>query len=571
MELFSAHIRESVRRTLFLFILILSAFTTQSCTTLPTKVDFKPHSEALLTARHFSVDVPSFDGKKLRATIYQPALGPGDTAPVIVHAHGFNLFRMSSPKSMYGLFFYTGQAALEAWKQGYWVVSFDQRGHGGSEGKIRVMHPEYEVRDMTYLLNWVEENLPRIKYESGDPLIGMIGESYGGGAQMMSVGLDPRIDAIIPVTTWHDFQESLAPNQVPKSGWLTAMVTFGNLFNPGKYDPIINKAYFDARGGSLGESFFNYMGTHAASHSCNCDSGYTPKADALIIQGFRDVLFPINQAAKNFDCLKQSGVDVRLIGTQDGHLLPLTQFTRSVVPGWHMEDTIHCGARKINTVQMALDWFDEKLKGKVGAADGIPNVCLTHDYKSGSVFSQIPIGGELLSIPDTKLNSGLPGLFELPMGIWDRLVSLIPSRKKSIEDAGSGGSFRPAFVPLKEITEDGLVAGVPIAEIKIDSPKKDAVVFIGVGLKRANSRRVELISDQINPVYGNGSHSVELAGISSRLEQGDIIGILVNGYSNQYRFSGSGWLTKANISGSIKLPIQDLYSDEYVVQSYVKP
>lgn len=33
---------------------------------------------------------------------------------------------------------------------------------------------------------------------AGDPLVGMLGGSYGGGIQLTSAGIDSRIDAIAP-------------------------------------------------------------------------------------------------------------------------------------------------------------------------------------------------------------------------------------------------------------------------------------------------------------------------------------------------------------------------------------
>ena len=40
----------------------------------------------------------------------------------------------------------------------------------------------------------------------------MIGGSYGGQVQFAVAGIDPRIDALIPIITWNDLSYSLAPN-----------------------------------------------------------------------------------------------------------------------------------------------------------------------------------------------------------------------------------------------------------------------------------------------------------------------------------------------------------------------
>ena len=44
----------------------------------------------------------------------------------------------------------------------------------------------------------------------------MIGESYAGGVQYIASALDPRLQAIVPITTWYDIVDSLVPNGVSK-------------------------------------------------------------------------------------------------------------------------------------------------------------------------------------------------------------------------------------------------------------------------------------------------------------------------------------------------------------------
>src|SRR5690606_35256835 len=115
------------------------------------------------------------------------------------------------------------------------------RGHGDSEGINRLMDADHEVRDVSTVLDWAQTNLKRITVDgSGDPLVGMIGESYGGGAMLLASAEDSRIDALVPITTWNNIAYSLAPNQVPKSGWLTTLLLVNNILNPGNSDPFIN-------------------------------------------------------------------------------------------------------------------------------------------------------------------------------------------------------------------------------------------------------------------------------------------------------------------------------------------
>jgi len=92
------------------------------------------------------------------------------------------------------------------------------------------------------------------------------------------------------------------------------------------------------------------------------------------------------------------------------------------------------------------------------------------------------------------------------------------------------------------------------------------IVFVGIGVKRASNRRIELVNQQIVPIKGIGHHDQDLMGVSTRLSPGDITGLLVYGYSNQYRFSGGDWFTSAELSGAVQIPILSSDSPYIVTQ-----
>jgi len=554
----SDHKRYCLKKLMSFTLLSTVFLILSACSSLPYDTLNNKSKDRALKQTYFDVDIYSFDGTKIKATVFQPKLKPGETAPLVIHAHGFSMFRMSAPVSLISEFVITGQAAEQAWKSGYWVISYDQRGHGTSGGTINIMDPEREVRDLTSLIDWAQNNLSRISHDKGDPLIGMVGESYGGQAQLLGATLDRRIDTIVPFNTWNNLETALYPNRVPKSGWLTMLVLSGNILSRGRMDPMINKAYTNARKGFVPPEIFDYLEDHAFNYYC--EKGQIPQVDVFMVQGFRDVLFPINEATKNYHCLKQSGKDIRFIGTQGGHLLPLSQF--SMVPAYQVEHTVHCDDKKIDLREAVVGWFDEKLKKKEGAAASIPPVCLTHDTKSGTVFSDIPIGGKTFSVNPAKMKSGFAGFFEIPMGIMDRITSAFHPDKKQVYygDLNTlGGALRPAFIPLTVIEESGTMTGIPLAELEIENPDSNnsPVVFLSIGVKRNNSDKIKILNEQVTPIKGTGKMKIELAGISSRLKKGDIIGLVVKSYSNQFRFSGSGWLTQAKVGGKIMLPIQE--------------
>ncbi|MDY6943427.1 MAG: hypothetical protein SVU69_10530 [Pseudomonadota bacterium] len=83
-------------------------------------------------------------------------------------------------------------------------------------------------------------------------------------------------------------------------------------------------------------------------------------------------------------------------------------------------------------------------------------------------------------------------------------------------------------------------------------------VFVGLGLQHPGASKIELIDDQVMPVQGVGRHTLKLAGIGTRLQAGDTVG-LVHQRSNSF-FLGSGTrLAEYAVpaSGMTALPLGD--------------
>ena len=87
------------------------------------------------------------------------------------------------------------RALLDA---GYNVLTWDPRGFGRSGGEAEVDSPAYEARDVSTLIDWVATR-PGVQLDApGDPRMGMVGGSYGGGIQLVTAATDCRVDAIVP-------------------------------------------------------------------------------------------------------------------------------------------------------------------------------------------------------------------------------------------------------------------------------------------------------------------------------------------------------------------------------------
>ena len=532
------------------------------CSTLDVKQHYAQHTpEQNLTADYYQIDIPSHDGITLKATLYQPALAPGETAPLIIHAHGFGVFRMPRPMSVYGQLVLSGEAALKAWESGrYWLISFDQRGFGDSEGDVEIMSVDHEVKDVSAIIDWAEASLPQLaRDEDNDIVVGMVGESYGGGAQLLASIFDERIDAIVPITTWHNLAEALAPNGHVRTAWggmLLSAGTFSSFFDFGK---AYASPYLDMFNGKMNVAA--EIELERRSPSSYCANGQYPQADMLLVQGFRDTVFPVNHAYQNWLCGRRGGVDARLVAIQGGHILPWPIQSWSGIPFYNTEDRIRCGEYEASAVDMILSFLDEKLRGESTGKAGmsVPRLCLTVPEGQGLVAGDMITGGDNAMMDDTGLSLIHSGWFEVVMQPVDRMLSLLWRRDNTGADFDdvTGGNFRPAFRPLRQVSEPTQLVGIPRIRINMETTDEDqeSVVFVGVGVRRQGQRNVELVSEQLTPLPGDGRYDIPLAAVSTRLGPGDQVGLVMQGFSGQFFFNPEGWFESATLSGEVALPL----------------
>ncbi|NUT12109.1 MAG: alpha/beta fold hydrolase [Nonomuraea sp.] len=163
------------------------------------------------------VDGPADDQRvELDATFFPPA--GGGRAPVVLVAHGFGGTKQS-----------VRQQASRLAQDGYAVLTWSARGFGSSTGEIALNSPDYEVKDVKQLVDWLAKR-PEVQLDAaGDPRVGIVGGSYGGAIALMTAAFDQRIDAIVPQITWADLADALFPNAAtqPTSQTTTAQATSG--------------------------------------------------------------------------------------------------------------------------------------------------------------------------------------------------------------------------------------------------------------------------------------------------------------------------------------------------------
>ena len=111
-----------------------------------------------------------------------------------------------------------------------------------SGGTLQLDSPAFEGKDVSAIITDVL-SLPET---ANNKRIGMVGGSYGGGIQLVSAAIDPRIDAIVPGIAWNTLNASLYPNNAFKTSW-AAMLTLdlleaGARINPQIYSGVITGA-----------------------------------------------------------------------------------------------------------------------------------------------------------------------------------------------------------------------------------------------------------------------------------------------------------------------------------------
>ncbi|MCH7336149.1 CocE/NonD family hydrolase [Acinetobacter sp. NIPH 2699] len=493
------------------------------------------HQETVeLKQRYYQAKTITADGTVLAFTVYQPHLKVGQTAPLLLHTHGFGLSRMKRPElSLYGFLLPTGQVAKTAWKNGYWVISYDQRGHGNSKGKIRLADPNKEAQDIISIMNWAEKHLPQLAKNQNGVRTGMIGESYAGGVQYLASALDPRLQAIVPITTWYDLVNSLAPNGVPKSNWIGFLNLIGDWWNWNKFDPELKQAYQETQQGLLNESSYHFLKMHQARWFC--EHGQAPQADALIIQGFRDILFPFNEGVKAAECVKQARQKVHLIGVQGGHLQPLAQHSPSgQTPFWYIGKSVHCGDKQhYNLQNTILKWFDQKLKDQTTTLK-LPELCVDHS-------------------PVTQLTDLNPTTSYTMNRTW-----IAATKTQAV------------FVPIHEAKQATHITGSPLLTLNVEAESNDPVLFISVAVKSKETGKYVVLNEQTAPfnhakkqiydqitlglTHSDSHHQrIELPSINGKLNEGDTLGLLINSESIYYQKVKQPKI-EAWISGQIVLP-----------------
>lgn len=475
------------------------------------------------------------DGEAIAFTIHEPEqLVGGESYPLILHSHGYGGSRQAArpaPDSFIGQFLVNG----------YGVLSLDERGHNDSGGTIRILDPALEGQDWLQTLDWAEANLSWMEYDAagpdttvgglgrGNPVMGAIGGSYGGGYQHLVYAIDPegRLDALAPDITWHDLRYSLFPGDVFKTFWGTALSGVGNQ-PANNQDMQLNQALAQAIAtNTVTDENRELLYQHSLRSHCEGNNPFTfgnlRPIDAFYSQSQLDTLFNLNDLMGNFNCISALGGDVRMMTKAVGH---------GIING---DSGDNCGS--LGRQAATLAWYDEKIKGQAGAADSIPDICINlgPEGADGVLLDSLPVGG--VAAPQATATA-----FILQEGSPQIAYS-------DLYTAPAGGA---------------VLAGAASINLTISDPTGvnalgDPILFVGLGIRPAGGNDPLLaVNNQYRPFRGFDSFSTELNGVTARLAEGDTV-VLMFLASESTQFPGSGTLvaTPVDLVADVELPITE--------------
>jgi len=418
----------------------------------------------------FTTLVTSFDGTKISTNFY-PASGleKGESAPTILNGPGLATPGNTDPLSQFdGLV--PGLAPLR--DAGYNVVTWDPRGEFASGGTLQLDSPAFEGKDVSSIITYVL-SLPETQ---DNQRIGMVGDSYGGGIQLVSAAIDPRIDAIVPVIAWNTLTSSLYPNQAFKTAWSTLLV-LGLVEAGARIDPQIYSGVLT--GGLLGFLTPSQQALLANSGPGSLVSSIT--APTLLIQGTVDGLFPLQQAVTNAQLLAANGVPVKMIWFCGGHGVCLD-------PASPIQDQL--------ILNDTLAWLDQYVMQDGTPADAIPTFQWVD--QNGNFFSSdlMPSNPAFQGTPITATNStgGILPIVPIVGGSGPQTKILQPG-SSSVEAALlSLATAAPASNALN------LTVSVPAGTQIVGAPE---LTFTYSGIGTSTTVYAQIVDNQTGLVLGN--------------------------------------------------------------------
>ncbi|WP_405526601.1 alpha/beta fold hydrolase [Streptomyces avidinii] len=427
-------------------------------------------------------------------TSYFTAGGGAEKRPAVLLGHGFGGSKDD-----------VREQAERLARDGYAVLTWSARGFGRSEGRIGLNDPEYEVKDVSRLIDWLAAR-PEVKLDAaGDPRVGVSGASYGGAVSLLAAGHDRRVDAIAPEITYWNLADALFPNGVFKKLWSGIFFTSGSTDGMQQAVPGQRPAPAAAPGcGRFQPELCAMYERVAVSGRPDPEAralleqrspsavGDRIKVPTLILQGQDDSLFPLDQADAMARAIAANGAPVSVDWAAGGH---------------------DGGMREADRVEARVaSWFDRHLKGDEGADTG-PAFRVTRSGGIDSTDGEVTLRGAsgerypgLVSGPREFALTGPEQTFANPAGGAPPALSALPGIGGQLAAFGAGLSLdfpgQNARFETAPLTQDLRITGTPTLTLKVRSTAADgsAVLFGKVYDVGPDGRQQVLPSQLVAPV-----------------------------------------------------------------------
>ncbi|HEY1593719.1 MAG TPA: CocE/NonD family hydrolase [Solirubrobacteraceae bacterium] len=428
------------------------------------------------TALADSTTVSSFDGTKIHVNYFPaPGLGPGARNATVLLGPGWSspgdTSTTDSTDTSTGI---PGVGTML--RAGFNVVTWDPRGFGSSGGMVESDSPAYEGRDVSAIITWLAKQPQALLDAPGNPRVGMVGGSYGGGIQLDSAAIDPRIDAIVPDIAWNSLVTSLYKEQTVKQGWANILYVLGK--GNGHLDPMIDQSYETGLSGRpLTPAEVNFYATRGPGSLVS-----KIKIPTLLIQGTADNLFTLQEAVTNYSILRHDGVPVKMLWFCGGHGICLTNpGDTSLID----KDTIawldrYLGRERGVSTGPTFEWVDENGAERTGgdyplapgtpiSAQGSGTLPITNAGGSGPVVpKQGASATASVAAPITPAKAASAVNVTIPAPHTTQLVVGAPELTITYSGTGSGENGTSARV-FAQVVDDatGLVLGNQITPVPI--------------------------------------------------------------------------------------------------------
>ncbi|MEU9980211.1 alpha/beta fold hydrolase [Streptomyces sp. NPDC050856] len=487
--------------------------------------------------------------------------GDGARRPAVLLGHGFG----GSKDDV------RAQAERLA-RDGYAVLTWTARGFGASTGQIGLNDPDFEVKDVSRLIDWLAGR-PEVRLDAaGDPRVGVSGVSYGGAISLLAAGHDKRVDAIAPQITYWNLADALFPDGVFKKLWAGIFFTTGAPAAVGAEPPRTEPPPGDAPGTGNAPGTGDAPGTgngpggtakapgtapagatgrvRAPAAACGrfqdtlCAmyqrvavtgkpdpaarallEGRSPsavgdriKVPALIVQGRADSLFPLSHADAMARAISANGAPVAVDWISGGH---------------------DGGDRETERVQARITgWFDRHLKQDPDAATG-PAFRVTRtggvDSTDGQARLRGATGDRYPGLRDGARTIPLTGraqAFRNPAGAAPPAISTVPGAGGGLSRLSSLGMGLALDFPgqyagfdSRPLTEPLRITGSPTVRVTVASDSGEAVLFAKVYDVGPDGRGQVLPAQLVAPVRVEGARAakeveVTLPAIDHEVEAG---------------------------------------------------